>query len=127
MRKKKAILILYIFFILWATLLSRQPRSSRLVTSLLWEVKNHVWVDILINILLFIPLGFLLGISTNSWKSIVYGFLLSTFIEISQYMFLLGYCQADDVLNNTIGNFVGIGVWKMLSVLIGKWKNKRMC
>lgn len=127
MRKKKAILILYIFFILWATLLSRQPRSSRLVTSLLWEVKNHVWVDILINILLFIPLGFLLGISTNSWKSIVYGFLLSTFIEISQYMFLLGYCQADDVLNNTIGNFVGIVVWKMLSVLIGKWKNKRMC
>ena len=76
------------------------------------------WWDIVLNILLFIPLGFLLGV--KGWKAILFGFLLSAFIECAQYLFLLGYCEADDVLNNTIGTVVGIGVWKMLSVFIKK-------
>lgn len=120
MGKRKVFVVIYILIILWVTLFSREPRATRLVTGLLWEVKNHVWVDIKINILLFMPLGFLLGISTNSWKSVIYGFLLSVFIEFAQYVFILGYCQMDDVLNNTIGTAVGFGVWKMLSVFIEK-------
>lgn len=43
-----------------------------------------------------------------------------------QYVFLLGYCKEDDVLNNTIGTVVGIGVWKIFSVTIKKRKNKRV-
>lgn len=78
------------------------------------------------NILLFVPLGFLLGIPTNSWESVIYGFQVSVFIEITQYVFLLGYCQADDVLNNTIGTVVGFGIWNLLSAFIVKWKNKRV-
>ena len=76
------------------------------------------WWDIVLNILMFIPLGFLLG--DKGRKAVLFGFLLSAFIECAQYLFLLGYCEADDVLNNTIGTVVGIGVWKMLSVFIKK-------
>lgn len=121
MRKRKAILILYIFFILWVTLFTREPRAARIVKGLFWEVRMRYWWDIVLNILLFIPLGFLLG--DKGWKAILYGFLLSAFIECAQYLFLLGYCEADDVLHNTIG--CGLGVllctWRDLMIL-KKWE-----
>ena len=119
-KKRKVLVAQYIFFILWITLFSRRPGTVRIFTCLFWEVKNHVWVDVLINILLFIPLGVLLGILTESWKAVIYGFLLSVFIEFAQYVFILGYCQMDDVLNNTIGTVVGFGIWNLLSVLMKK-------
>lgn len=121
MRKRKAILILYILIILWVTLFTREPRAARIVKGLFWEVRMGYWWDIVLNILLFIPLGFLLG--DKGWKAILYGFLLSAFIECAQYLFLLGYCEADDVLHNTIG--CGLGVllctWSDLMIL-KKWE-----
>ena len=68
------------------------------------------WWDIVLNILLFIPLGFLTG--RKGWKAILYGFLLSAFIELIQYIAVLGYCEADDVLNNTIGAAIGSLLFK---------------
>lgn len=124
-KKRKVLIALYIFFILWVTLFTREPRAARIVKGLFWEVRMGYWWDIVLNILLFIPLGFLTG--RKGWKAILYGFLLSAFIELIQYIAVLGYCEADDVLNNTIGTAVGIGVWKMLSAFIVKWKNKRAC
>lgn len=79
------------------------------------------WWDIGLNILLFIPLGFLVG--KKGWKAVLYGFLLSASIECAQYLFLLGYCEADDVLNNTIGCGFGILLcsWSDLMIL-KKWE-----
>ena len=76
------------------------------------------WWDIVLNILLFIPLGFLLG--DKGWKAIMFGFLLSAFIECAQYIFLLGYCEADDVLNNTIGTITGFYLYRLLLILLDK-------
>lgn len=70
------------------------------------------WWDIFLNILLFVPLGFLLG--DKGLKAILFGLLLSAFIELIQYFLLLGYCEADDVLNNTIGAAVGVAIYKVL-------------
>lgn len=68
------------------------------------------WWDIALNILLFMPLGVLLG--DKGWKAILFGFLLSVFIECAQYVAVLGYCEADDVLNNTIGAAIGSLLFK---------------
>lgn len=48
---------------------------------------------------------------------------MSAFIECAQYLFLLGYCEADDVLNNTIGCGFEILLcsWSDLMVL-KKWE-----
>ena len=124
-KKRKVLITLYIFFILWVTLFTREPRVARIVKGLFWEVRMGYWWDIVLNILLFIPLGFLLG--GKGWKAVLYGLLLSAFIECAQYLFLLGYCEADDLLNNTIGSAVGFSICKMLSAFIVKWKNKRAC
>ena len=124
-KKRKVLIALYIFFILWVTLFTREPRAARIVKGLFWEVRMGYWWDIVLNILLFIPLGFLLG--DKGWKAVFLGFLLSVFIELIQYIAVLGYCEADDVLNNTIGTVVGFGIWNLLSAFIVKCKNKRAC
>ena len=79
------------------------------------------WWDITLNILLFTPLGFLIG--EKRWKAVLNGFQLAVFIELAQYVFLLGYCEADDVLNNTIG--CGIGILLRLGsnlMVLRKWE-----
>ena len=79
------------------------------------------WWDIFLNILMFIPFGFLLG--GKGWKAVLFGSLLSACIELIQYIAVLGYCEANDVLNNTIG--CGLGVllctWSDLMIL-KKWE-----
>ena len=85
--KKKVLIAIYIFFILWVTLFTRDTRTERIVQGLFWEVRMVYWWDIALNILLFIPLGFLVG--GKGWKAILFCFLLSAFIELTQYVFLL--------------------------------------
>ena len=114
MGKRKVFVALYIFFILWVTLFSRRPMTVRIFRGLFWEIEMGYWNNIIQNILLFIPLGFLLG--DKGWKAILFGFLLSAFIELIQYIAVLGYCEADDVLNNTIGTAVGIGIYELFPI-----------
>lgn len=120
-KRQKVMIALYIFFILWVTLFTREPRTARIVKGLFWEIRMGYWWDITLNILLFIPLGFLLG--RKGWKAILFGFLFSTFIELIQYIAVLGYCEADDVLNNTIGCVLGVLLctWSDLMIL-KKWE-----
>ena len=125
MGKKKVLIALYIFFILWVTFFSREREPTRVFTGLFWEIEMGYWIDIRLNILLFLPLGFLLGTVTDNWRIVLFGFILSVFIEFLQYIFAMGWCQADDVLNNTIGTVVGFGIWNPLSAFIVKCKNKR--
>ena len=101
-----------IFFILTQTILFRSPHPEPIFQPLFWELQNGMWSDIRLNILLFIPLGLLIG----GWRGLLIGFCLSCGIEIVQYFGRLGYCELDDILNNTIGAGIGVG----LNVLIRK-------
>jgi glycopeptide antibiotics resistance protein len=70
------------------------------------------------NILLFMPMGFLLkGVnSTKSTRHIVMiGMLASIGIELVQLVFRIGVCDIDDVLLNTLGTLCGVVVWNTLS------------
>ena len=118
--------VLYSILILYITIFSRTPGSERIVKGLFWEVQVGYWRDILLNILLFLPLGFLFGVCFKNWKAVLLGFLLSALIELTQYVLFLGYCEADDVLNNVIGTAVGFGIHHLFSVLVKKWKNKQV-
>lgn len=110
-RKSRKILVaLYILIILWVTLFTREPRAARIVKGLFWEVRMGYWWDIVLNILLFIPLGCLLGTK----QAIAIGLSLSIGIESIQFIFRLGYCELDDVLNNTIGAAIGALLYKKL-------------
>ena len=73
-------------------------------------------IQIIDNILFFIPFGFLLPVS--SWKkALIAGFGFSLCIELAQYAGGLGLAELDDVICNTIGAVIGF--WLMY--LIKKW------
>lgn len=102
-KSRKVLVTLYILIILWITLFSREPMTARIFRGLFWEIEMGYWNNIIQNILLFIPLGFLIG----GKRGIIAGVLLSIGIELTQYIFRLGYCELDDMLNNTIGATIG--------------------
>ena len=108
MGKRKVFVALYILIILWITLFSREPMTTRIFRGLFWEIEMGYWNNIIQNILLFIPLGFLIG----GKRGIIAGVLLSIGIELTQYIAVLGYCELDDVLNNTIGAAIGSLLFK---------------
>ena len=107
-KSTKALVALYILIILWITVFSREPMTGRIFRGLFWEIEVGYWNNIIQNILLFIPLGFLIG----GKQGIIAGVLLSIGIELTQFIFRLGYCELDDVLNNTIGAAIGALLYK---------------
>ncbi len=76
---------------------------------------NEAVRDIVINLLLFLPVGALLaGInpSLKWYKVLLIGLTCSLTIELLQYLFLRGVAQTDDLIHNTVSCLVGWGVAK---------------
>lgn len=119
-KTRKIFIAVYILFILCITLFTRETGSRPLILEPFWELRNGLWHDIFLNILLFIPLGLLLG----SWKGLLLGVGVTVFIEVNQFFFHLGYCEIDDVLNNTSGTAIGILIWIGASrTVLKKWED----
>lgn len=137
----------YVFANLYETLLFRviTPEPTYQL-GLLWSYREalsihktggfHILItdgellkEIILNILLYIPLGYLLPFLWPSlaekkraphstrrivrwfhnipWKVVLIGFLCSTLTEVTQLVFHLGLFEFDDILNNTVGCILG--------------------
>ena len=76
--------------------------------------------QILYNILAFVPLGILLPMLGRRFQRLkiilLCGFLLSVLIESTQFLLHLGWCDIDDVINNTAGAVIGYGMWHILRI-----------
>lgn len=74
-------------------------------------------VDTVLNILLFVPMGFFLSVLYEKYDTIgkiaLAGFLVSLSVEIIQ-MFGFGATDINDLITNTIGACLGYGIFKML-------------
>ena len=69
--------------------------------------------DKFMNILIFIPVGLLIGItfrSVNWWKAMIAGVVISSGIELLQLLLRRGMSEFDDVFHNTIGCLIGYGL-----------------
>lgn len=76
---------------------------------------DYLLPQILLNILVFIPLGALLSLSfrkTKWWKLLLLGCCISIIIEFLQLLFQKGFCEIDDVLHNAVGCLIGILLFK---------------
>ena len=69
-------------------------------------VNDFTSFEVQANILLFIPIGFLLPTFVKR-KPLLWGVGISVFIEIIQLITLRGTCETDDVISNTIGMLIG--------------------
>ena len=73
------------------------------------------WRNIVLNIALFVPFGFLLPIGFRKmrslWKTTLAGFGLTLLIEVMQMVLNMGISEADDLINNTLGTMIGFGLF----------------
>jgi glycopeptide antibiotics resistance protein len=73
--------------------------------------------EIVYNVLLFVPLGVYISMLRPSWrfrKKIVVIVGLTLAFEVSQFIFALGISDVTDILSNTLGGVIGIGVYALL-------------
>ncbi len=116
----------YITVILVITLLSREEQMEKAIS-----VIPFAYIDSvdkirgnMMNILLFYPLGILAGTKWERIRVIFMGTILSLGIEISQYLWNLGYAETDDFINNAIGMALGVGVMLILKKILYYKGNK---
>lgn len=74
------------------------------------------------NILLFVPFGFLMPWDMNWKKALFIGLLASGFIEITQYVTMLGECEVDDVIANTCGTVIGFYLYEIVTSIYTRWR-----
>lgn len=125
-----ALLMFWLFTALSATYFGRsESRTRELRLELFWTIRaawnehNGIyWYLIIGNIMLFVPLGFLLPMTDETLKNSVFvtliGGILSLGIEITQYVTMTGLCELDDLLHNALGTFTGYQVFIVLSQLL---------
>ena len=113
-KSQKILTVVYVIVILYITVCSRSPGSERIFKGLFWEYQNNMWNNVLLNMLLFVPLGFLSG----NMSGVIAGFLISLGIEVTQFIGVLGFCEIDDVLNNTVGTVFGVILRRILQKIM---------
>ncbi len=129
-----AVFACYLVVVFGTTLLSRGNFWGRSVVSLFYTYKDawvnadvSAWRNIVLNILLFVPFGFLLPLGVkwfrNFGKTCVAGFLLTLVIELYQLKFSMGIFEVADLVHNTLGAMIGYGLWS-IGVQIGRWRKK---
>ena len=128
-----SIFLIYITVVLGATIGSRVSNYSSVNLHLFSSYKDAYnnfslgeWRNIILNILMFVPIGFLLPLLFKKCQCfyITYlaGFFLTLFIEILQLITKRGIFELDDILNNTLGCAIGYGI---IMIFISLFKRKK--
>jgi glycopeptide antibiotics resistance protein len=86
----------------------------------IWNDSRVLIEEHLMNIMVFIPIGFLLAVvmkGVSWWKVLLTGTCLSVCVEVLQYAMMRGLCETDDVIHNTLGCLIGMSVFWGLKYL----------
>ena len=130
-----ALLAEYYFLVLCSTVICRVSVMEQHVELMPFWNYSDIWnkvdypadlIEVLLNMALFVPIGFLLGgIGFKTKKVLLMGICLSGIIEVSQFAFCKGLCETDDVIHNSVGAFLGylgfIGILKGKRRLFSKF------
>lgn len=132
------ILILFFTFIVRETFEVRHVGSRGLMLIpfrelySLFTAPNHSFYfwQIVLNIMLFIPFGFMLSCYLYTYHRLQHLFLsillsglfVSVGVELLQYITSRGFTEIDDVINNTVGSMIG---WLAYDRMLKAVKRKR--
>ena len=85
------------------------------------EFAARDWRNLILNILMFVPFGFLLPIGIRKmrvfWRTYLCGFIMTLGIEVIQLVSGKGIFEWDDILNNTVGTMIGYGIFAIVYAL----------
>lgn len=131
-----AVFLCYLVVVLGATMMSRGSWYGGGTVTPLFSSYRDAWIsfsarewrNLILNILLFVPLGFLLPLIWERfctfWKTYLAGFLLTLLIETMQLCLKRGIFELDDILNNTLGTMIGYGIIMVLGSCLKWWKQE---
>lgn len=115
------------FLILCATIIFRETGAERRFNLIpFWSYFDYgeqsyfmeMMGENVLNVLLFIPIGFLAGCGLQKMtfkKALFLGGGFSVFIELLQFIFKKGFCETDDIIHNFLGCIIGYGLWRAVS------------
>lgn len=85
------------------------------------EFAARDWRNLILNILMFVPFGFLLPFGIRKmrvfWRTYLCGFIVTLGIEVIQLASGKGIFEWDDILNNTVGTMIGYGIFAIVYAL----------
>ena len=114
----RPLLAAYILFILMETVIGRKVGVGRVELVPFWSYSHpELRIEILLNYVLFIPLGVLLYLCFGEkfgLRVFIAGFLLSATVELIQLTFKIGVFEFDDMIGNTVGCLIGTVVGKLI-------------
>ena len=95
------------------------------ITRFLWAlrfshggVRTHAFINLAGNVVMFIPLGFFLPKlwqkQRKLWRTLLTTVLIILLVELTQMFTLVGSCDTDDLILNTLGAAIGYGGYKIL-------------
>ena len=115
------LLVEYLFLLLALTILFRSVGPSRSFNfTPFWSYrvirKGHeiLLAQAIANVVAFIPIGLLLGISFPKlkwWQVLLIGVAFSLLIETLQFFLRRGFAEFDDLFHNVLGCMIGYGVY----------------
>lgn len=118
----------YIFVLYCSTVIFRHVASKRSYDfSPFWSYRSYfrgedttLLGENIMNVLVFVPIGLLLGLSFRSmtWpRALLIGASLSVGVEALQFFFLRGFSEFDDVMHNTLGCVMGYALFRLIKKL----------
>lgn len=121
---KVSLVFVFILFIVYETIIrrhvTRRAHLSLVPFSSYFRLGQSTYrKQIISNILVFVPFGFLLNWSKRiPFKKALFACcLLSLTIEIAQIIMHVGVFETDDLINNVIGGSIGYRYFELLSLL----------
>lgn len=125
LRLSDIILLLNCSFVFVMTLFERRPREEfqfklkpfQSYYRFFLNGETEILLQIIMNIAMYIPLGFLLPCCFKQIKKcgnvLLLSFLLSMGIELIQGFLKIGSFEVDDIINNVLGSAIGVGVYTL--------------
>ncbi len=87
------------------------------------ETSYHI-VEVMLNVIIFIPLGIYYKLMDYSFKkSVIYGFVYSLILEVSQFILKIGITDITDIITNTLGVIFGYGIYLLLFKIVNNKDN----
>lgn len=129
------LLVEYLIWIVSLVLLFRitMPERRQILTPF-WSYHSiltgtgHLGLQAILNVLVFIPVGVLLGCAFDKmkwWKAMLIGASFSIIIEVLQFVTRRGYAEFDDVFHNTLGCLIGFGLYAAGSAVARRLSKRR--
>lgn len=117
------VLAIYICIVLGITVFNRLPFDSvKYNTELFWSYKKAVnnpklvW-EILLNYFLLLPFGIMGSLYIKRRWMVLLGLFFSVVIELTQFIMRRGLFEFDDMIGNTLGVVLGVGIYSLLKCI----------